>query len=231
VSLTGAINARLEAVRLPESAVEARCPHLIFHNVLGAEYVESLLNYVAVRQDDFQPGFTQNRQTGERYVDPNFRDCLSLRDLGAFEAPIKSFVASVAAPALKALHLNELAVEPKEFDISAYGDGGHFDEHIDTFERVERVRVLSCVYYFAKTPRRFSGGELRLYGFPKPSAAGNEPPRHSFFDIEPHTDMLIVFPSWLRHKVLTVRVPSGAWADWRFSVNCMVHRVGAPVGL
>lgn len=50
-------------------------------------------------------------------------------------------------------------------------------------------------------------------------------------ELETETDTLMFFPSWLRHEVLLVRVPSGAWVDSRFTVNCRIHRVnpaGAP---
>ena len=45
-----------------------------------------------------------------------------------------------------------------------------------------------------------------------------------FADIEPETDSLVAFPSWLRHEVLPVRIPSAAWADGRFTINCWLHR-------
>jgi SM-20-related protein len=222
---------RVEAATPMQVSADSRCPHVIFRNVMGAEYVEALLGFVADRQDDFQPAPMHNRKTGHSFVDPRVRDCLTFKDLGAFKNPIKSFIVAISGQALDTLHLIEPEVEPKEFEITAYGDGGHIGDHVDLRSGIERVRVLSCVYYFAATPRRFGGGELRLFGFPKRSVAGAEPPPLSFVDVEPDTDTLIVFPSWLRHKVLPVRVPSGAWADRRFTINCWVNRVGSSHGL
>lgn len=212
------------------TSVDPRCPHLIFRNVLGVDYVQSLLKYVVDRQDDFQTGDMHNRLTGERFVDPKMRIASYLNDLGAFGDPIRGLVDAVAAPALKALNLIEPAFEPKEFLITAYPDGGYIGEHIDTQTGPKRVRVLSCVYYFAATPHRFSGGELRLYGFPQRSAAGTELARPPFVELAPETDSVIFFPSWLRHEVLPVRVPSGAWADSRFTINCWIHRHEAASG-
>ncbi len=218
------IDAKLEAVGAPEFSVDRRCPHLIFRNLLGADFVQSLLKYVVDRQDDFRTGGMHNRLTGERFVDPKMRVASYLNDLGAFGDPIRVLVDAVAAPALKALNLIEPAVEPKEFLITAYPNGGYIGEHIDTQTGPRSVRILSCVYYFAATPHRFSGGELRLYGFPRRSTAGTEPSRPPFVELAPETDSLIFFPSWLRHEVLPVRVPSGAWADSRFTINCWIHR-------
>jgi SM-20-related protein len=211
-------------------SADLRCPHLIFRDVMGAAYVGALLDYVAERQKEFRPGPMHNRETGQNFLDRKRRDCLHSNNLGEFKEPIKSFVAAISGRALEALHLIEPRVEPREFEIAAYGDGGHIGDHVDTGgRRFDRVRVLSCVYYFAATPRRFSGGELRLYGFPKPSAGGAE--AVSFVDVEPDTDTMVVFPSLLRHKVLPVRVPSGAWADQRFTINCWVYRAVSSVGV
>jgi hypothetical protein len=202
----------------------AHCPHVIFRDVLGAETVAGLLDYAAAREKDFTPGVLRNRETGKQRVDYALQDSVYLMDVGAFEAPIKSLARAIAPQALIQLNLNEPNAEPREFEITAYGDGGHFAAHIDTDERLHRVRILSCVYYFAATPRRFSGGELRLHGFPTLSGKSKAAPL-PFVDIVPETDTLVAFPSWLRHEVLPVRVPSGAWADRRFTINCWVHRV------
>jgi SM-20-related protein len=201
----------------------ARCPHLIFHDVLGAERVAALLDYVAERHADFKASPVRNRKSGDRFVDKNFRDCVSLLDLGAFEAPMRAFANAVTPQALDAFNLVEPHVELREFTMMAYGDRGYFRVHIDTDERVNRVRLLSFVYYFATAPRRFEGGQLRLHGFPVifPGKAAGPAPS---VDVQPDTDSLVVFPSWLRHEVLPVRVESGAWMDGRFTIGCWLHR-------
>jgi SM-20-related protein len=214
------------AASLPDGVVDARCPYLLYRDVMGQDYLTGLLKHVVERQGDFVAGTMHNRQTGESFMDPNVRWSLYLKDLGPFHSPIKAFVNAIAGSALKALQVIEPQVKPKEFVITAYPDGGHIGEHIDTKTGKERVRILSCIYYFAATPRRFDGGELRLYGFPKPNFGEKSEPA-SFVDIEPRTDTLVIFPSWLRHQVLPVRVPSGAWSDARFTINCWVHRVGS----
>jgi Rps23 Pro-64 3,4-dihydroxylase Tpa1-like proline 4-hydroxylase len=202
---------------------QARCPHLVFRNVLGLEAVAGLLRHVTRHEQDFKPAIIYNRRSGEPRINLRQRDCLYLRDLGPFRDRFETFVRTAVPRILAELHLAEAAVEPRELEICAYGDGGHFGAHVDTHEMTDRVRVISCVYYFAASPQRFSGGELRLHGFPVRSAEGATV-APAFVDIAPDTDTLVAFPSWLRHEVLPVRVPSGAWADRRFSVNCWVLR-------
>ena len=203
-------------------SVLARCPHIVFHEVLGAQMVASLLRHVHAREQDFVPALTRLRGVPGLSIDEAHRKCLLLGDLGEFRAPFEAFVRSIAPQALARLGLIEPHVEPKEFQISAYRDGGHFVTHVDVDE-LARVRVLSCVYYFAATPRRFSGGELRLYGFPA-VRGGSRSTVPSVIDVAPDTDTLVVFPSWLSHEVRAVRVPSGAFADSRFAIYCWFHR-------
>jgi len=207
--------------------INPRCPHRVFRNVLGPATTAALLEYAVSREADFEAGRAYDRRSGEQRIDPTRRDCLLMADLGPFRAPMERFVRSIAAPTLDELRLNERDGEPKELEISAYGDGGHFNAHLDTVEVLDRVRILSCVYYFAASPPRFSGGELRLYAFPgKNGADADAPP---YVDVAPETDTFVAFPSWMRHEVLPVHVPSGAWADRRFAINCWIHRVAERV--
>jgi hypothetical protein len=205
-----------------ETRDAARCPHVVYRDVLGPAAVAGLLDYVVLHRDQFRPAPVRIRGTEQEAVDHGRRDGLLLGDLGPFRAPIEAFVRRIAPDALARLGLTEPAVEPREFEISSYGDGGHFAAHLDTTDLPDRVRILSCVYYFARSPARFSGGALRLHGFPSPSGKGSSP----VIDVLPETDTLIAFPSWLVHQILPIRVPSAAWADRRFAINCWIHRCG-----
>jgi hypothetical protein len=217
------VNVAPESDSRSRETANQRCPHVVFRGVLGARNVTALLDYVAARERDFMPAKVRDRGVSGAKLDYGRRECLLLGHLGELKAPIETFVRQVAPYAVAQLGLIEPNVEPREFEISAHGDGGHFEPHLDTVDRLNRVRVLSCVYYFATTPRRFTGGELRLYGFPNPSGGADAP--LPFLDIVPETDTLVAFPSWLRHEVRPTRVPSGAWADYRFAINCWIHRV------
>jgi Rps23 Pro-64 3,4-dihydroxylase Tpa1-like proline 4-hydroxylase len=194
----------------------------LYRNVLGAQSVAALLDYVALRQSDFTPAPMRMRGSGHDAIDLDRRDCLLLRDVGPVRAQIETFVRAVTPHALAQLGLIEPAVEPREFEISAHGDGGHFTSHVDTTDIPGRVRILSCVYYFAKTPRRFQGGDLRLFGFPDVRGGSSAAPTA---DVVPETDSLVAFPSWLTHEVRPVQVPSKEWTDGRFAINCWIHRV------
>ena len=198
----------------------ARCPHVVYRDVLGAAAVAGLLDHVMLHRDRFRPAPVRSRGIEQEAVDRGRRDGLLLGDLGPFRGPIEAFVRRITPDALARLGLTEPAVEPREFEISSYGDGGHFAAHLDTTDLPDRVRILSCVYYFARSPARFSGGELRLHGFPSPSGEESAP----IVDVIPKTDTLVAFPSWLVHQILPIRITSADWADRRFAINCWIHR-------
>src|SRR5690349_24524417 len=50
-----------------------------------------------------------------------------------------------------------------ERQLTAHGRGGFFVPNVDTGDARVRGRRISCVYYFHQVPKRFSGGELKLY--------------------------------------------------------------------
>ena len=204
------------------AAANPACPHLLIRQALGQDLVAALFEYACARECDFSPGRVRNRFSGPQRLDPAVRDCSHLPDLGTFQAPIKARLEAIKDTAVRRLGLFEIAIEPCEFEISRYADGGHFAPHIDTGTRLEQIRVLSCVYYFAPAPLRFSGGALRLRPLPTLSTNHVEDPQT--VDILPETDTLIILPSWLCHEVLKVVAVSGAWGDARFAVNCWFHR-------
>lgn len=220
-----ATEAEVESRSLPAM----RCPHVVFRDVLGAEAVAGLLAHVAASEADFKPREQLAPQSGHRPADDSRRRSVWNRDLGGFAVPIAAFVRETVAPALARRQLPDVVPVPKGLEINAYGDGSQFGVHIDNINRVAKLRMLSCVYYFAVTPRRFSGGELRIHPLPALSdgESGGSP---AFVEIVPETDTMVVFLSWLPHEVRPVSVPSKAWIDSRFTINCWLHRPGPPAG-
>jgi SM-20-related protein len=208
----------------PKKRVSMRCPYIEVKNFMGTTTVSALQDYVVARKSDFTPAKVRRRQRGN-IIDVSVRNCWRLKSLGPFEPILHEKLSPLISEFSKELGVLERAGGPAEFEICSYTDGGLFVPHIDTFDTLGEERILSCVYYFASVPRRFSGGLLRLHGFPTPGAKSE----HSvqIVDITPETDSLIVFPSWLAHEVLPVQVATGDWADGRFTINCWVHRVPA----
>jgi Rps23 Pro-64 3,4-dihydroxylase Tpa1-like proline 4-hydroxylase len=123
-----------------------------------------------------------------------------------------------------------------ELEIAAHPDGAFYSPHIDIPVGQARQpigantgedRVLSAVYYFYGEPKRFLGGQLRLYPFGLTPRA-DEPRPANHIELEPLRNSLVAFPSWVPHEVRPISVPSGRFEDYRFAVNCWYCRVLAP---
>jgi len=105
-----------------------------------------------------------------------------------------------------------------ERQLTAYRDGSFYKRHTDSRGPDARRRTLSWVHYFTCTkPKAFEGGELCVWD-------DDEPYDHAPYVIEPHDGLTAFFGSSLDHEVRMTRVPSGRFADSRFTVNGWVWR-------
>jgi Rps23 Pro-64 3,4-dihydroxylase Tpa1-like proline 4-hydroxylase len=121
------------------------------------------------------------------------------------------------------LALAPFPVPHVEMQMTAHGDGAFFKVHDDAGSPDTERRALTYVYYFqAHALRGFTGGGLRIYRTYPQSPMRHDPAQ--FREIEPLDNSLVFFDSHLMHEVLPVSVPSGAFEDWRFTVNGWLHR-------
>lgn len=97
--------------------------------------------------------------------------------------------------------------------MTSHTDGEFYRTHIDNGEH--HAGVLSYVYYFNKSPKAFSGGELQLFDTNTTlNTAGTD-----MTSIEPLHNSLIVFPSNYYHQVCTVNLPKADRIWGRHTIN------------
>ncbi len=110
-----------------------------------------------------------------------------------------------------------------EMQMTAHGDGAFFKVHYDSGSPDTERRELTYVYYFQTRPQRgFSGGGLRFHQTYPPAPMRHDPTQ--FHDVEPTDNSIVFFDSRLMHEVMPVSVTSGAFEDWRFTVNGWLQR-------
>jgi hypothetical protein len=80
-----------------------------------------------------------------------------------------------------------------------------------------RERILTFVYYLHRQPAAFTGGELRLYD--RWMVGGRPRAAPSFATFAPTDNTLLAYLPSSRHEVVTVRCPSGTFANRRFAVS------------
>lgn len=190
---------------------------------LGDALVEDLFALAKARRADFRE---TRIGAGDGMVhDRAYRQSLILPHGGAVLQPLlHDRFAEILPAAVAALKVTPFACAQIELQLVAHGDGAFYREHIDIgvgSTPANRTRALTGVYYFHRQPKRFTGGELRLWALlPAPDGT------RAFTDIPPDHDTLVLFPSWAPHEVRPVACPSGEFLDSRFAVNCWFHGGG-----
>jgi Rps23 Pro-64 3,4-dihydroxylase Tpa1-like proline 4-hydroxylase len=113
-----------------------------------------------------------------------------------------------------------------ERQLTAHGCGGFFAPHVDTGHPIAADRRISCVYYFYASPRRFTGGELRLYDTwvtPSGSTAAA-----TYTTLTPLDNSIVFFPSDIFHEVCPVRCETEAFAGSRFTMTIWFREAPRP---
>lgn len=173
---------------------------------------------LASREADFRPATVQGPGSAQAVVDESARKGVVLADLGDIESAVRSRILESLPEFLAELGLDPFEVGEIEIQASASSDGDYYHAHADTDE--SSTRVLSFVLFIQQDPRRYSGGELRVF---KADLGSGDPSEASQTVVPRHND-LVVFPSELKHEILPVHVPSKLFSDGRFTINGWVHR-------
>ena len=195
-------------------------PHTVCSNdFLGAEVCSELLKFAIASEGEFRP--TDIGSLAK--PNPNIRRSVCLDSIGRFVDVVDTRIQQVIPSLTNDLRLSKFETGLIDLQMVSHGDGGFYTRRIDTFTGKDHPakgdRVISCVYYFFREPKAFTGGELRLHPLRTKAA-----PAPITVDMPIANDTLIAFSSWLPHEVLRVSSPTGEFANARFSINCWVHQ-------
>ena len=122
-----------------------------------------------------------------------------------FEQLIKEALNNALPTILSQLQLLPFPVEKTENQLTATGNEGFYSIHNDNGSAQCARRLLSYVYYCHANPKRFRGGELKVYG-------------HEEITYEPVHNQLVCFSASHQHEVLPVS-NNGKWENSRFTIN------------
>ncbi|HQT27318.1 MAG TPA: 2OG-Fe(II) oxygenase [Burkholderiales bacterium] len=190
-------------------------PCKIIDGFLGEEMVERLLAHSMAREGTFAPTGVGGNSNWR--IDPEIRTSLVLRDFGGLLPELEARFMERMPWATRELRLSPIELTRCEIELVSHGDGAYYKRHIDTQTGIpdgKTRRALTGVLYFHALPKKFEGGEFRLFSLNS----------QNFIDIEPERDRLVLFPSWAPHEVRPVSCPSGEFMDSRFAINCWYRR-------
>lgn len=203
-------------------------PHAQMFDFLPDAERLALFEWAVSMESSFKPADVFYGKAGQQAkLDPAIRQARKLPNVGPFEHVLRERLFEELTPIMAGAGFRGDRPISIDFELNAYGDGAHFKPHIDIALGTGRKRlglagndrVITAVYYFYQEPRRFSGGDLRLYRFGADSSdLGKRDEVSKSF--EPIQNSLLIFPSWARHSVELVSCPSDRFNDSRFAINC-----------
>jgi Rps23 Pro-64 3,4-dihydroxylase Tpa1-like proline 4-hydroxylase len=154
-------------------------------------------------------------------VNPQIRSAWVLGD-NEFES-IRSWfllhIQAVVPTILTRLQIDPFDVGRVELQMTTHRAGDFFTVHQDQDDDAGRGRLVSYVYYFHRTPKRFTGGDLLLYDTDAQENAYSA----AFTRIVPQDNSIIFFPSQYWHQVTPVHYTTDDTGDGRFTLNGWVH--------
>lgn len=196
-------------------------PFLVLEDFLSDDEHRRLIEFVN-RRTTFSPARIDQPRGPVATSDPTVRRAhVATPDdeiLGMFETRLRA----ILPHARRETGVGYFRLGALERQITAHHDSDFFDVHTDIGDpwRPSSGRRLSYVYYFHEQPRRFEGGELRLYD--RVIADDGRPGRaETFQTIEPADNSIVFFPSSAFHEVRPVRVdgPPDAPGATRYTFN------------
>ncbi|MGE5088907.1 MAG: 2OG-Fe(II) oxygenase [Candidatus Levyibacteriota bacterium] len=190
-----------------------RHPVVAIENFLPDALCADLLAGVLASEAQFQPSGTHDARS-------DYRQSLVLNAPPELVKPVVDRVRAVMPQVLPALKIAPIEVGVVEAQVTASVDGSFFGVHTDAGRDVPR-RYLTYVYYFNRMPKGFEGGELRVYD--DVLRNGKLARAETYRTVEPRHNRVVFFWARTMHEVMPVRMPSGAFADARFTVNGWVN--------
>jgi SM-20-related protein len=194
-----AANARRRAKSVAAAIVPARLiriPHF-----LGPYRNAQILASTVARDRDLQPSTVTGNVDG-------YRSSRVLWQGGEIAPDVAARVHALAPAIGQALGVPSFPVGAIENQITVSKNGDFFKKHDDNSSPDTAARRISWVYYVHREPRPFVGGELMMYNAPGGGA----------YVIQPQNDMLVCFPSGVKHEVKPVYSSSDPH-DARITVN------------
>jgi SM-20-related protein len=195
-------------------------PVVTFEEFLAPSELRRLQAFTAAGKSDFRASQVIGPD-GQGKDDPSYRRSRVLYNLGEFHGLLGHRLVHFFPHILYRLGLPWFPIAEIEVQLTASNHGEFFRIHADSDEGRLSGRIITFVYFFHRDPARFSGGELRVYGWDPVARTHVTETSHA---IRPQQNTIVFFPSDRMHEITPITCPSRAFADSRFTLNGWLHR-------
>ena len=199
-------------------------------NFLSSEEHQRVLAFALAGEDGFGDSGVIDEH-GRDQKDYGFRKSrtLSGSPLDAIWPLFDSRLRGTLAYVRKELGVRWFPLGEVERQLTAHSGGGFFAPHVDTGHCLTVSRRISCVYYFHSSPRRFTGGELKLYDSWVTDGGSTAAPTCT--TLTPIDNSIVFFPSDEFHEVCPVHLQTEAFRDSRFAITIWFREGQMPAQL
>jgi Rps23 Pro-64 3,4-dihydroxylase Tpa1-like proline 4-hydroxylase len=214
--------AAMEIAAKDIASLEVPPPHALIPDFMTDAELAQVLAFTLAHADTFQNSGTYQEHT---QGDSTTGDLTTGRRSRILDGPANGAMAALIMPKLQALmpqiwsrlRMDPLPLSSLECQITAHGDGDFFATHTDNDPPEIAYRRISYVYYFHRAPKQFIGGHLCLYH--TLFHGGGATCGRLAVDIDPPRNGLMIFPTFVFHKVSQIGCASSALADQRLTLN------------
>lgn len=214
------VSAENVAVMEPEEQLPANC--VIFEEFLIPADLDALTRYTLEHEADFRISQVLSPGVKGGQVDHEHRRSRVLSEPGEIIQTLLNRVKACLPRVLPKLGAPPFTVAGDEAQITASNHGDFFRWHSDNGQAEIASREITFVYFFHREPKRFQGGELRIYDSQR--REGVYVPSGDYRAVVPRQNQIVFFRSSLAHEITPVECPSGEFGDSRFTVNGWFHR-------
>ena len=207
------------AVMEADETLPANC--VIFEEFLIPSDLDALMRYTLEHEADFQISQVLSPGVKGGQVDHDHRRSRVLSEPGAIIQPLVDRVKACLPRVLPKLGARPFTVNGEEAQITASNHGDFFRWHSDNAQAEIASREITFVYFFHREPKRFQGGELRIYDSQR--REGIYVPSGDYRAVVPRQNQIVFFRSSLAHEITPVECPSSDFGDSRFTVNGWFH--------
>jgi len=203
----------------PAEILPAHC--VILEEFLPPQELENLIQDTLRHESEFHVSEVVSPGVNGGGTDFEHRRSRVLLNIGRHGATLAASVKACLPRILLKLGHDTFPVSRVEAQITVSNDGDFFRWHNDNAHEEVASREITFVYFFHREPKKFHGGELRIYDS---RWQDGYVPTENYRNIVPRQNQLVAFPSCLAHEITLVDCPSRAFADSRFTVNGWFHR-------